>query len=111
MESLNDQTPSIEDQYVSAEVLKEMTLSQEELFEIATKNICDSIMSSMVSVATKNGANFYGAQLLASMKDDMNQRIVETFENLGYETQMSELQTSPQTGQKYKVLTISWKNA
>lgn len=110
MKNINDQHTDI-DQYVSAVALKEMTLSEEDLFEIQKENICENLMSSMVSVATKQGRDFYGANLLTSMSQSLVDDVVKFFDDLGYDTSLGQATNDPATGQEFKVLTISWKDA
>jgi hypothetical protein len=110
MQSIDEKTVQTE-KYVPASSLKEMTLTSEQMFQLAKENICDSFMDSMVQVATKNGAMSYSAKLFANMDPLLMAEIGQRFKDLGYLVQLSEAQKSDVVGQDFIVMTINWKNA
>ena len=119
MKNINDQTvDEVQNRYIDAKTLKNMTLTQEELYQIQKENICDNLMSSMVSVATKNGQSFYAANLLTSMQERLMNDLTSHFTDLGYKVQLSEAlshkgknQQGEVVEQEYKVMTLSWNEA
>lgn len=111
MKSIKDSetdNSSIKDTFVRAEELRSITLSKEELLEIAKNNISENLMSSMVDAATKNGQMFYAANILASMDEGLRDDVLNVFKDLGYTTHLSEVISGQKTGQPYRVLSISW---
>jgi hypothetical protein len=109
MKNINEVDQPSTTELVDAQTLKEMTLTQEELFEIVKENTVNAFMTSMVDKATKQGAKFYEAQILANADKQLVDTISKTFINLGYKVFLSEVQPGSQSGQDTRVLTISWE--
>lgn len=112
MKTVNEsENPSADvvDNYLDAQSLRDITLTKDQLFSIAKKNICDSIMGSMVDVATKQGRSFYSTNILAAMDKSLLDEIMESFKNLNYKVELSEVVSDKKTGQEYRVLTVDWR--
>ena len=116
MQNINDVQEPKPDKFITAESLRELTLTPEQLFEIQKSNLCDTLMESMVGVATKNGDYSYTTNLLEAMSERLRNEIVEKFQELGYTVELSQkLQTEQQTQRgvqkiEYRILTINWKS-
>lgn len=111
MQELKDvsaQQPELEDKFLSADDMRSITLTPEQLFEIQKTNICDSIMDSMVGVASKNGQHFYATNMLVTIDNDLRNAIIKRFEDLNYKVRLSEKVLHKETNQEYQVLTVSW---
>ena len=112
MDNINDQTAeddAVAGQLIDAEALRDITLSREELYSIAKTNFCETLMSSMVGVATKNGSSFYAAQLLDQLDETLRDDIISVFDNLGYKTSLSEPIYLQEAKQNVRTLTVSWE--
>lgn len=112
MQSVNEPQTNLEPntELMEAADLKNITLTPEELFEIQKENLANSLMSSMVAVATKNARSFYAAQLLSEqVNGPLLDQVIEKFEDLGYSVVLTPEQMMG--GQKVKVLTIDWTKA
>jgi hypothetical protein len=102
------------DMFIRAQDLRDITLTPEQLFEIQKNNLCETIMESMVKVATKNGAHVYASNILESMDDRLRTEIVDHFKSLDYDVILSEkMSTKQQTQQgvkeiEYRVISIGW---
>lgn len=117
MQSINDAQENEvaeRDMFIRAEDLRDITLTPEQLFEIQKNNLCETLMESMVKVATKNGAHVYASNLLEAMDEKLRNEIVDHFKDLGYDVILSEKLTTKQQTQQgvkeidYRVLSIGW---
>ena len=107
MQSIQDTEATTE--FVTADELRDMTISQEELFERQKANLLDTLFGNMVKLATESGLFFYEANLNPKFDPVLLATLKGEFEGLGYEVQVNdrELQTNEGT-QAYKSLVISW---
>ena len=108
MQSALDISNLNETKLVPASELKAMTVSKEDLFKRQKESIIDSVMSSMITVATEQGALGYRAQLHAAFDKGLLAEISQEFTGLGYSVQVEE---TPATGPMPASLTldINWK--
>lgn len=91
---------------VTAEALREMTITKEDLIARQKANILDDLMSSMVKVATQHGANSYTANVNAQFDPTLLQDIVAQLTTLGY-TVTTENKSTEKMGNILQVV-ISW---
>jgi len=110
MKSINDtqSKENVGEQLVDAETLRNMTLTQEELFNIAKENTCTSFMMSMVDAATKRGQKFYQAQVLAAADKTLIDEVAKVFTDLKYTVTLSDI-VQGQANQDVRIMTISWE--
>lgn len=108
MQELKDASVEREDTFLTAEAMRDLTLTTEELFEMAKENITNSIMESMVGVATKNGQMFYATNILSAMDTKLRDEVMQRFTDLGYKVSLSKELNHKESGQAYKVLSVSW---
>lgn len=91
---------------VTAQALKEMTVTKDELFARQKASVLDSLMSSMVRIATEVGGNDYIATLNPQFDQNLLNEIVDELTTLGY---IATVQDKVDTvGGQTKVLTIIW---
>ncbi len=98
-----------EQELVTAEQLRELTATDEELYDRALKGLVESAMSSMVANATNQGALGYGVQILLESNGKSNEKLIEdfvkTFQDLGYTVNTNDAEIS---GQKVRNVNIEW---
>lgn len=92
---------------VTAEALREMTITKEALFEKQKASVLDQLMSSMVRIAAEAGGNSYVANLNPQFDPTLLAAIKEELEKLGYKT-TTEAKTDKTVG-TFVALTISWE--
>lgn len=110
MQSINEQTGTPQTQeleLVSADTLRDMTITPEELFDKQKQEILVSLMSSMVSVATQNGASEYAANLHPQFDPKLLEDIKTQLGSLGYTTE-SRKESAENLGE-FISLVVSWK--
>ena len=116
MQNINDSKDEVEvaDAFIRAEDLRNITLTPEQLFQIQKENLCNTLMESMVKVATKNGSHVYASNILEAMDERLRNELVEFFKELGYDVALSDKITTEQQTQngvqkiEYRVLSIGW---
>jgi hypothetical protein len=91
---------------VTAEALREMTITKEALFERQKASILDSLMSTMVKVATENGGNNYVANLNPQFDTALLANITGELSKLGYNV-ATEAKSDSKMG-PFISLIISW---
>jgi len=91
---------------VSAELLREMTVSKEDLTARQKASVLDQLMSSMVRVATEAGGNSYSANLNPQFDPALLAQITDELKALGY-TVTTEAKNDPKMGSFINVL-IAW---
>lgn len=101
-----DQAQQAENTLVTAEALREMTITKEDLFERQKANVLDQLMSSMVRQATENGNRSYSANLNPQFDPSLLGKIVDELKALGYEV-TSEAKNDPKLG-SFIALSINW---
>lgn len=94
------------DKLVHAQVLREMTITKEELFTRQKDSVLDALMSSMTRIAADQGGSNYVAQLTPQFDPTLLAEITKTLEGLGYKV-TSEARNQKDIG-SYVALTISW---
>lgn len=107
MQSVTDISDLNETKLVPASELKAMTVSKEDLFKRQKESVLDSVMSSMVTVATDQGALGYSATLNSQFDAGLLAEIVTEFKALGYVV-TTEAKTDAKLGALI-LLDISWK--
>ncbi len=95
-------------EYVTAEELRDMTITKEERFERDRLNIMDSLMSSMVELATRNGVFDYSANLNPQFDAVLLTTVTKDLEEIGYRV-IAESQKNETVGD-FILLTVSWSN-
>lgn len=96
------------DNLVTAEVLREMTITKETVLERQKASVLDSLMSSMVRLASENGAKVYKANLNPQFDAVMLTQIIDTLKGLGYKVETTKTQEE-NTKQEVILLSISWE--
>lgn len=91
---------------VNAQTLREMTVTKEALFERQKASVLDSLMSSMVRIATETGGSNYAANLHPQFDPSLLAQIVAELETLGY-TVTSEAKNDEKLGAFIQVA-VSW---
>jgi len=92
---------------VTAEELRDMTITKEEMYARDKANIIQSFMSSMVSNANSNGVFVYSANLSPAFDPILLEDIKSEFTNIGYEVEVEEAETKSMG--KVKVIHFSWE--
>lgn len=100
--NVNDQ----EQELVSAEVLRGMTITKEALFEKQKNGVLESLMNSMVRTAQETGANSYSANLNPQFDPTLLSSITDVLKGLGY-TVSTEAKTQEGIG-AFIQLSINW---
>ncbi len=95
-----------EETLVSAEALREMTVSKETLFERQKESVLDTLMGTMVRIASEQGGNEYSANLNPKFDPSLLTSITTRLQELGY-TVTVETKTAEAVGQ-YPVINIKW---
>ncbi len=95
-----------ENTLVSAEAMREMTISKEVLFEQQKNQVLDTFMSSMVRIASEQGNNLYNANLNPQFDPTMLGSITTQLTDLGYVVEV-ETKTQEKLG-SYISMTIKW---
>ena len=109
MQSVTDMQIT-ENDFLSAEQMREITSTPEELFQAQVTSIKENLMSSMVNVATKQGRKFYAAQFLKEGNDKLIKTISDEFEGMGYKINTADTIQENGTQQiPIVILTISWE--
>lgn len=91
---------------VPANMLREMTVTKEDIFNRQKENILEQLMSAMTRVATEKGGTQYGAQLTPNFDPALQVEIVNAFQGLGYSVS-TETKTDEKIG-TFNIITISW---
>lgn len=94
------------EQLVTAQALREMTVTKDVLFERQKASLLDTFMSSMVKIATEQGGNAYGANLHAQFDPVLLVSITDKLKELGYNTTV-ESKSDPKMG-NFITLAVSW---
>jgi len=105
MESISESTATTE--FVTAEELRDMTISKEDRFERDRGNIMNSLMDSMVKIASENGLFVYTANLNPQFDAVLLTTISKDLNELGYEVTAEE-KDEPNLG-KFISLNVSWE--
>jgi len=103
--ALNEQTQN-DTNLVTAEALREMTISKEALLENQKRGILDTLMSTMVRIATEQGGNGYTANFDPKFNPVLLADITNNLEGLGYKV-LTEAKTDATVGASISV-TINW---
>lgn len=103
MESIGNQGNT---ELVTAEELRNLTISEEEKRERDRRNVKDNMMSSMVRLASENGALEYTANLAPQFDSVLLTTIVDDFKELGYKTEVKK-EKNDNFGE-YIALKVSW---
>lgn len=104
MESIGNNEISTE--FVTAEQLRDMTISKEDRFERDRNNIMTSLFDTMVKLATENGVSSYDVKLNPHFDPVLLSTVKNDLTELGYVVK-SEKKDDPQLG-KFIALDISW---
>jgi hypothetical protein len=102
--NVNDVTDT---KLVTAEVLRDMTISKEDLFQKQKESVLESLMSSMVRIASESGGKSYSANLNPQFDTTLLVSIVDQLKGLGYAVTV-ETKTAKDIG-NFTQLTISWE--
>lgn len=84
MQSINEMSNVSSNDLISAQQLQEMTATPEDLFNMKKEDLLVNLMSSMVGVATKNGAYTYQARMTADYDTAVLDAIQSELNGLGY---------------------------
>lgn len=106
MQSVNDISNDNNTALVPADQLRAMTVSKADLYKRQKASVLDSLMSSMVQLATENGNSEYQANLHPQFDATMLGEIKTELEGLGY-TVTSEAVTGEKIG-AFISLTVKW---
>jgi predicted Zn-dependent protease len=98
---------------VTAEALREMTITKEALFDKQKASVLDQLMASMVRIASESGGNSYTANLNPQFDVSLLAAVKEEFEKLGYKTVTEAksdkvLITEQNPSGTFVSITISW---
>jgi hypothetical protein len=108
MRSINDINEAGDDlALVPAAELRDMTITEEEMYERDKSGLLQSLMSTMVSKANNNGVFGYSASVNPKIDRKLLSEIEEAFSKLGYEVEVEDVNT-PTVG-KQIMLHISWE--
>lgn len=91
---------------VTADSLREMTITKEELFERQKSSVLDALMSSMTRIASEQGGRSYVANLNPQFDVNLLNSITQTLQGLGYVV-TTESKQDANIG-NFTSLTISW---
>lgn len=91
---------------VTAEVLREMTITKEDLFERQKNSVLDALMSSMTRIASEQGGRTYVANLNPQFDPVLMTSITEKLQELGYSVTV-ETRTDEKLG-SFVSLAINW---
>jgi hypothetical protein len=91
---------------VTAQVLREMTITKEAIAKRQKESVLDSLMSSMVRQATEAGNTSYAANLNPQFDPVMLAEIVTELQTLGY-TVTTEAKNDEKLG-AFITLSINW---
>jgi hypothetical protein len=106
MQSALDAGTENDTNLVTAEVLREMTITKEALFERQKQGVLDSFMSSMVRQASENGNRSFSATLAPQFDTTLLTSIVDTLKGLGY-TVTTEAKSDEKLG-AFILVVVSW---
>jgi len=106
MQSATTATESDVTEIVPAETLREMTATKESLFERQKNSILETLMSSMVKVATDNGARNYSANLHPQFDQVLLKTVTDKLTEAGYAV-TAETRKDDKIGE-FIVLNIVW---
>lgn len=106
MQGINDiQT----DEFPTAEELKELTATKEELFDKIVHDTKVNIMSSMVRLAKEQGKTSYGAQFRKEEDTTFINKVADDFRELGYEVNLEDgVNNIGGASVAITTLTVSW---
>jgi len=93
-------------EYINAADLLDMTISEDARFDRDRNNVLDSLMGSMVKMATENGFTSYGANLNPKFDSKLLTAISGDLTKLGYEVKTKEV--DDKTIGKFILLDVSW---
>lgn len=110
MQGLNNMEPLGSDQFPTAEQLKDITATPEELFEKQVEATTSNIMSTMVRLAQEQGRTNYGVQLrVDTSSQEFIDAVANTFKELGYVVSMEDSEgLLGENKIPVKNVTISW---
>jgi hypothetical protein len=91
---------------VTAEALREMTITKEALFDRQKASVLDQLMSAMVRIASEAGGNSYTANLNPQFDPALLSVVDSELKKLGYTT-VTEAKNDKAIG-AFVALTISW---
>src|SRR5690606_32010025 len=87
MKSVNDNNVELnEGDLLTAEQLREITATPEELFQQKREDIKLNFMSSMVKLAREQGRKFYAANFQREQDTSLLDAVIKDFQDLGYKT-------------------------
>jgi hypothetical protein len=92
---------------VTAEVLREMTITKEDLLKRQKESVLEALMSSMVRLASEQGSTSYSANLHPQFDSVILVQIVDTLKSLGY-TVVTEKAKEENTDQEIIRLVVTW---
>lgn len=108
MQNVNDLNIQA-DEFPTAETLKDLTATPEELFDKAVHNTKVNLMSTMVRLAKEQGKTSYSAQFEKETEEKFFNALLKDFNELGYEaTVVDSLGGFGQKPEPIKLVTISW---
>jgi hypothetical protein len=108
MKSINDINEAGDDlALVPAAELRDMTITEEEMYTRDKSSLLQSLMSTMVSKANNNGVFGYSASVNPKIDRKLLSEIKDQFSELGYSVEVEEVKT-PTLGEQV-VLHISWE--
>lgn len=91
---------------VPAQTLREMTVTKEALIKRQKDSVLDSLMSSMVRIATEQGGNGYAANLNPQFDPTILAEIVTELQTIGY-TVTTEAKSDEKLG-SFITMSIKW---
>lgn len=106
MQSALDVGNSNDTNLITAQALREMTITTAALFEKQKASVLDSLMSSMVRIASEIGGNSHGVALSEQFDKTLLEAITKELQDLGYT-----VTASPTTDSKLGpivALSVSW---
>lgn len=109
MQSINDAAIT-EDDFLTADQMREITATPEELFDKQVESIKENFMTSMVRTAREQGRQFYAGTFIKQGNEKLIKTIASDFQEMGYVTESADtVQNNGQQEIPVTVLTISWK--
>lgn len=108
MQSVNDMEITEQD-FLTADQMREITATPEELFESQVNSIKENAMTTMVRLATEQGRKFYAIQFIKSDNERLIDAIAGFFSESGYKTQKADT-VDKTTNTSLTILTISWED-
>lgn len=111
MKSVNESSQELnENDLLTAEQMREITSTPEELFEQKREDIKLNFMSTMVKLAREQGRKFYAANFQREQDTSLLDAVIKDFQELGYKTiTQDSIQKMGEKEVPIVTLAISWE--